>query len=100
MSNSSHSILARYCHQSLRNAASSWAKNNPTFVFRSPFHAILFWYFWIPKIKVCRVERQVVSMLTDEEDNSYLHSVLTAVLLHKTQWCHYSFKAHGQNCIF
>lgn len=40
-------------------------------------------------------------MLTDKgKDNSYLHSVLTAVLLNKTQWCHYSFKAHRQNCIF
>lgn len=40
-------------------------------------------------------------MLTDEgKDNSYLRSALTAVLLNKTQWCHYSFKAHRENCIF
>lgn len=103
MRNSSWSSLARYCQQSLRNAASNWTKNNPALVFKSPLYAIAFlvWYFWIPKIKLSRVKREVVYMLTDEgKDNPYLHSVLTAVLLNKTQWCHYSFKAHRQNCIF
>lgn len=63
--------------------------------------ALLVWYFCIVKIRLSGVKREVVYMLTDEEkDNSYLRSALTAVLLNKTQWCHYSFKAHRENCIF
>lgn len=52
-------------------------------------------------MKLSRIKRQVLYMLTDEgKDNSYLHSVLIAVLLNKTQWCHHGFKAHRQNCSF